>query len=102
MSILGICLMIEPDAKCHKSAADPIVDRRRRHSVDWSCWPEEALRGYGNLAAGHPLPTEGSERAGIETYSIGESIERRVVVAPKRDEGAAVPRDSDEEYRQYS
>jgi hypothetical protein len=42
------------------------------------------------------------ERSGIETYSIGEGISRRVVVAPKRDEGTEVPRDDDEEYRQYS
>jgi spoIIIJ-associated protein len=42
------------------------------------------------------------ERSGIETYSIGEGISRRVVVAPKRDEGTEVPRDGDEEYRQYS
>jgi spoIIIJ-associated protein len=42
------------------------------------------------------------DRSGIETYSIGEGISRRVVVAPTRDEASSASRDRGEEFRQYS
>jgi spoIIIJ-associated protein len=42
------------------------------------------------------------DRSGIETYSIGEGISRRVVVAPTRGEASSASRDSGEEFRQYS